>query len=140
MRTDDPLRAPWKLLCVALAGALALALALASLAAARTDLTHTYHLKRCQGTVHAGFTPGERAHARHYGRYANLSCRRARAIIRLIDHVNGPYPAGYAWSTPHGPPSSWPTVFHHVLHATYLSPDGDHGSRSSPGVAVVLFD
>ena len=35
--------------------------------------------------------------------------------------------------------STWPTVFGHVLHAAYLAPDGFHGSRANPGVAVVTF-
>jgi hypothetical protein len=31
-------------------------------------------------------------------------------------------------------------VFHHVLHAAYLAPDGYHCARNNPGVAVVTFD
>jgi hypothetical protein len=80
----------------ALAATLAL-LVVAGPAAARTDLTRSLQLKRCPGTIHAGFTPEERRRAVHYGRYRKLSCRRARAIVRLIDHVDGPYPAGYFW-------------------------------------------
>ena len=108
-------------------------------AAARDDLTRAYHLKRCPGTIHAGFTRAERRHAVHYGRYRKLSCRRARAIVRLVDRTNGPYPPGYFWETPHGAPSTYPTVFGRTLLATYLSPDGFHGSRGNPGVAVVLY-
>ena len=62
------------------------------------------------------------------------------AIVRLIDHAQGSYPRGYDSQTPHGPQSERPTVFHHVLHAAYLAPDGYHGSRNQPGVAVVTFD
>jgi hypothetical protein len=122
--------------------ALALTAALLTLpgtAAARTDLTATYELKRCPGTIHAGFTAEERRPAVHYGRHKRISCRRARAIVRRVDGSEGGYPTGYGWSTPHGSPSSWPTVFHHVLMAAYLAYDGHGGSRSNPGVAVVTF-
>jgi len=106
---------------------------------ARQDLTRRYQLKRCHGTIHAGFTAAERRHASHYGRYKGISCVRARQIVRLVDQTNGPYPAGYFWETPHGDPSTWPTVFGHVLHAVYLAPDGFHGRKANPGVAVVIF-
>jgi len=112
---------------------------LAAHAAARHDLTRYYQLKRCPGTIHAGLTKAERRRVSHYGRYKRISCARARAIVRLIDHTNGPYPAGYFWETPHGPASTWPTVFGHVLRAAYLAPDGFDGSKTNPGVAVVTF-
>ncbi len=123
---------------IGLATAVAL-LATAGSAAAHQDLTRPYRLKRCPGTIHAGFTADERRHASRYGRYRKLSCRRARAIVALVDSTNGPYPPGYFWETPHGPQSTWPTVFGHLLEATYLSYDGFHGSRRDPGVAVVVF-
>ena len=108
-------------------------------ATSRDDLTRQYQLTRCAGTIHAGFTNAERRRVSHYGRYKRISCARARAIVHLIDHTNGPYPAGYFWETPHGDPSTWPTVFGHVLRAAYLAPDGFHGSKRNPGVAVVTF-
>lgn len=128
--------------CSALAATLTVLVALvfAGTAAARTDLTHVYRLKRCHGRIHAGLTSEERRHASHYGRYKRISCRRARAIVRLIDHNRGAYPAGYSWQTPHGPSSSWPTVFHRILGSSYLAPDGYGGSSTFPGVAVVTFD
>jgi len=115
------------------------ALIVCATAAARTDLTQTYKLKRCHGTIRAGFTPEERRHRMHYGRYNKISCRRARLIVRKIDRTEGAYPQGYGWQTPHGPSSTWPTVFHRILRSAYLSPDGYQGSRSTPGVAVVTF-
>jgi len=114
-------------------------LASAGRASAHQDITRHYQLARCPGTIHAGFTPEERRHASRYGRYRKLSCHRARAIVALVDSTNGPYPPGYFWETPHGPQSTWPTVFGHLLEATYLSYDGFHGSRGNPGVAVVTF-
>ncbi len=107
--------------------------------AASSDLAAQDHLKRCAGTIHAGFTSAERKHASRYARYARISCARARAIVRLVDHTNGSYPPGYYWETPHGSPASYPQVFGHPLRATYLAPDGYEGSKSTPGVAVVLF-
>ena len=126
---------------LALAGAPAaiVLLVAAAGAAARTDLTSSYELKRCPGTIHAGFTPQERRPALRYGRYRKLSCGRARAIVRLVDRVDGPYPSGYGWRTPHGPSSSWPAVSGTVLRATYLAPDGLDGSQGTPGIAVVTF-
>jgi hypothetical protein len=109
-------------------------------AIAREDVTRDWHLKRCTGTIHAGFSAKERAHASHFGRYAKLSCTRARAIVKRVDSSNGRFPRGYGWMTPHGARSTWPTVFGRVLKATYLSPDGLLGSRSVPGIAVVIFD
>jgi hypothetical protein len=112
---------------------------LAAHAAARLDLTRQYQLKRCPGTIHAGFTNAEPRRVSHYGRYKRISCARARAIVRLIDHLNGPYPAGYSWEAPSGDPSTWSTVFGHVLRAVYFAPDGFHGSKRNPGVAVITF-
>lgn len=107
--------------------------------AARQDLTRVYQLKRCPGTIHAGFTRSERTRPSRYARYRRISCAQARDIVRLIDHTSGPYPAGYSWETPHGPTATWPTVFGHVIRAAYLAPDGFHGRKKNPGVAVVTF-
>ena len=108
-------------------------------AQARTDLTRVDELRRCPGRIHAGFTREERRPEMGYGRYRGISCRRARAIVTLVDAASGGFPIGYSWETPHGPSSTWPAVFGHVLSAAYLAFDGLHGTRRSPGVAVAVF-
>ena len=119
--------------------AVLLLLVLCTSASGRVDLTRKYHLKRCPGLVHAGLTPEDRKHATGYGRYRQITCRRARRILMLIDDSVGSFPTGYGWQTPHGLPRDWPTVFGQVLVAAYLAPDGWRASRRSPGLAVVLF-
>jgi hypothetical protein len=107
--------------------------------AARHDLTTQYQLVQCPGSIHAGFDSTERRHGAGFGRYHSISCDRARQIVSLVDNSSGPFPPGYGWQTPHGLPSTYPTVFHRLLLAAYLSPDGFQGSASNPGVAVVIF-
>lgn len=88
------------------------------------ELSRSYHMKRCPGTIHAGLTSSERQRASHYARYRRITCARARAVVRIVDREQDGFPPGYHWGTPHGPSSSWALIFGHTLRSFYAAPDG----------------